>query len=324
MAEYIITPINGAAEFPANENEYYGYVETLAYQNIQGVKSTNRLYDAMYFVDLTNANGNVLEFGLIDKAKAQTYDKEVCTKTPVDPKTVARYFNNWLDRRFDVTVRREEIRKIIANKGTGNEEVVDAIISGLTEGRDGWEFENARELLFNANVKDYTETLGGTPKNLKGVVYTIRDMYDTLRTDNSGFDITTWKTHTPEADIRIAISTKFLNLIGVSLLADTLHLTEVELWGKLVVVPVSDLDKSKWYQVIVYDRKAMVHARRKDYMDNDKCASAGFWNYYLFVEDLFAYNPIFKATKMDFTTIATTELSNIITPSAARQAQPQK
>lgn len=319
MAEQIITPTNGAATFPANENEVYPLVETIAYQSIKGVKSANRIEDAFYFVDLTEDNGVVLETGLIQQAECQSYDKNKCDMSPLDPTVVARYFNNWLSCRYKRTVRRDDIRKIIANKGQGVEDIVAEILDGLTQGRDGKEFKSGRSLILDTELIDYTSTLGGTPANLRGVIYAIRDMYDTLRTDNSGFDITSWETHTPEEDIRIAISSKLLNLLGVGELANILHLTEVELWGKLVVIPVSDLDRTKWFKVVVYDRKAMLHSRRKNRMDNEKCAGSEYWNYYLFVDDLFAYNPLFKATSMDFKTIAEAELAKLITPLTAEQ-----
>lgn len=314
MADKIITPVNGSENFPANENDVYPLLETLAYQNIRGIKSANRLFDAFFFVDLTEANGVVLESALIDKAKCQTFDKNKCDMSPLDPSVVGRYFNNWKSCRYKTTLRRDDIRKILANKGVGVEDIVAEILDTLTQGRDGQEFKDGRSLILDAAVKDYTTTLGGTPANLRGIIYAIRDMYDTLRTDNAGFDITGWETHTPEEDIRIAISTKLLNLLSVGELASVLNLTEVELWGKLVVIPVSDLDRANWFKVVVYDRKAMLHARRQNYMDNEKCAGSQYWNYYLFVEDLFAYNPLFKATAMNFSTIAEAELAKLVTP----------
>lgn len=318
---YVKTPTNGAVNFPANENEAYGFIETLAYQNIRSVKSANRLDDAFYFIDLTEENGVVLEMGLIDKAQKQTYAKDDCSKSPVDPKTVARYFNNWEKSTYQVTVRRDEIRKIIANKGQGVEDIVAEILDTLTQGKDADEFAAGRSLLRNAEVYDYADTLDGTPANLRGIIYAIRDMYDTIREDNAGFDITGWKTHAPEADIRIAITPKLLNLMDVGELANILNLSKVELMGKLVVVPASDLPASEWYKVTVYDRKAMVHARRIMNMDNEKCVRSQFWNYYLFLEDLWSYNPLFKAVQYDFTATATAERDKLITPPAEPPAE---
>lgn len=309
---YTKTPINGAGNFPANENDALTLIETLAYQSIKGVKSASRLDDAFFFVDLTEANGVVLETALIDVAQRQTYAKDDCSKTPVDPKVVARYFNNWSKNTYQITVRRDDIRKIIANKGTGVEDVVEEITDSLTQGESGDAFSDGRNLLLTAPVYDYSVALGGTPINMRGIIYAIRDMYDALREDNAGYDITGWKTHTPEADIRIAISAKLLNLMDVGALADILNLSKVELFGKLVVVPVSDLDRANWYKVVVYDRKAMLHSRRKYYMDNEKCVRSEFWNYYLFVDDLWAYNPLFKAVTMDFAATATAELAKLI------------
>lgn len=311
---YTKTPVNGADTFPANENDTYPLLETLALQNIKGVKSANRIEDGFYYEDLTEKNGVVLEYALINKAKCQTFDKTQCDRSPLDPEVIARYFNNWNKCRYQTTVRRDDIRKIIANKGTGVEDVVAEILDSLTQGKDGDEFKNGRNLLLNTQVTDYAPYLSGTPANLRGILYVIRDMYDALRTENMGLDLTGWETVTPERDIRIAISFKLLNLIDVVELANLFNLSKVELIGKLVVIPVSDLDKSNWYKVVVYDRKAFIHARRELSMDNEKCAGAQYWNYYLFVDDLWAYNPLFKAVSMDFSVPATAELNTIITP----------
>lgn len=310
----IVTPVNGSTDFPANENDIYPLVETIAYQNIKSVKSANRIDDGFFFIDLTEENGVVLETALIQAAECQSYDKSKCDMSPLDPNVVARYFNNWNSCRYKRTVRRDDIRKILANKGQGVEDIVAEILDGLTQGRDGEEFKSGRNLILNTTFVDYTETLGGNPANLRGVIYAIRDMYDTLRTDNTGFDVTGWETHTPEEDIRIAISSKLLNLLDVGELANIMNLSKVELFGKLVVIPVSDLDRANWFKVVVYDRKALIHARRKNTMDNEKCAGSEYWNYYLFVEDLWAYNPLFKATSMNFSTIAEAQLATLITP----------
>ena len=313
---YIKTPLNGAEEFPANENDVYPLIETLIRQDIKGVKSANRLDDAFFYYDLTQANGVVIESALINKAKCQTFDKNQCDMSPLDPEVVGRYFNNWEKCRYKTTVRRDDIRKIIANKGVGVEDVAATILDSLTQGKDGDEFKKGRNILLTAPVVDYSTKLGGTPANIRGIIYAIRDMYDALRTENSGLDSTTWETVTPDRDIRIAISLKLLNLIDVVELADIFNLSKVELMGKLVVVPVSDMDEANWYKVVVYDRKAFIHARRELSTDNEKCAGSQYWNYYLFVDDLFAYNPLFKAVSMDFSAPAKAELATIITPAA--------
>lgn len=308
------TPSNGSDTFPTTENEFYTLIETLAVQEIDNIKSSNRLEDAVYYYDLTEDNGTVIEQALIDKAKSRAVDKTQCNKAPVDPTLAARYFNNWTELQYPATVRRDEIRKIIANKGVGVENVVESIVDTTTQGRDADDFENARKLILETTVTDYSTILNGTPTNMRGVIYALRDMYDALRTENTLFTVTGWKMGVPEKDIRIGVSSKLLNLLDVTELANIFNLTKVELLGKLVVIPVSDLDKSKWYKVVVYDRHAFNHGRRVSYMDNEKCANAGYWNYYLFDTSAWFYSPLYKATSIDCTAAATAALAEIITP----------
>lgn len=311
MAE--TTPVNGSNEFPANENEFYTAVETLAVQELRNVKSSNRIEDGFYYYDLTEDTGAVIEQIVMDKAKSRVVDKSQCNNAPTDPTIAVRYFNNWAEVQYPATVRRSDIRKIIANKGVGVEDFVDTILDTMTQGRDGDDFTNGRNLILNTALTDYEETLGGKPANMRGVLYALRDMYDTLRTENTLFNVMGWKMGVPEEDIRIGVSLKLLNLLDVTELANIFNLSKVELMGKLVVIPVSDLPKSLWYKVVVYDRHAFNHARRQNYVDDQKCASAGYHNFFLFDESMWFYSPLFKATSLDVTDAATAAFNAIIT-----------
>lgn len=310
----VVTPVNGSDTFPANENSFYEMVETLAIQDIKNLVSTNRLEDAFFYYDLTESNGATIEQALINAAAGEDVDKTKCLMEFKDPSLIVRYFNNWNLKRYSATVRREEIRKVL-NKSMSVEDVEGKIINTTTQGRDRADFKNGRNLILNTTFPDYSTTLGGTPANLKGIIYAIRDMYDTVRTENTLFQSTGWEMGVAEDDIRIAVSSKLLNLLDVGELAQILNLTKVELFGKLVVIPVSDVDKSQWYKVLVYDRHALIHGRRLQYMDNEKCASVvGARTFHLFDEYLWAYSPLFKAAQLDVTTTATAELAKLITP----------
>ena len=54
--------------------------------------------------------------------------------SPKDPTLDVKYFNNWEAKQFQTTIRRSDIRKIIADKGTGFDEVVSGILATLSEG----------------------------------------------------------------------------------------------------------------------------------------------------------------------------------------------
>ena len=121
-----ITTLTGSDTFPVNANDVYGLVETLAVQNIKAVKSSNRIEDAFY--DYVVENGAVIEEAVVEMAEKQNFVKTGDPNlAPKDPTLYVKYFNNWESAQFQTTIRRSDIRKIIANKGTGLEEVVAEI-----------------------------------------------------------------------------------------------------------------------------------------------------------------------------------------------------
>ena len=310
------TPVNGSDTFPATENDFYNAVETIARQEIRGVKSASRLDDALFFYDLTADNGTVIEQILIDTAKAQAYNPNECTKRPFDPKLAVRYFHKWDIRQYYATVRRDEIRAIIANKGMSVEDVTSAIIDTTTQGNAGDEFKFERDLIQTTTVTDFSTVLGGVPKNMKGVIFAIREMYNALKGENTNFTISTFATHTPEADIRIAVSERVMNLIDVVELASILNLSKEEIFGKLVIIPTTDQSDDKLYKIVVYDRKAFNRARRIYDLLPDECVSARFKNFILTVEDMYFYSPLFKATSLDVTAAATAAFNDLIQANA--------
>lgn len=308
------TPAGGSATFPVTENQFYSAVETIARQEIRSVKSASRLDDALYYYDLTEENGTVIEQAVMDKAIAQTFDPTKCTKVPHDPTLTVRYFQDWNIRQYYATLRRDEVRKIIANKSTTVEEVAAEILDTTTQGNSSDEFKTERDLILNTAVTDFATVLGGSPSNMKGVIFAMREMYNYLKGDNKLFTILGYDSHTPASDIRIAVSERVLNLIDIVELANVFNLSREELFGKLVVIPTTDQESPILYKIVVYDRKAFNRARRVYSLDEDECKSARFKNYILTVEDMYFYSPLFKATSLDVTAAATAALGGLITP----------
>ena len=309
MAE--ITGINGSPNFPANSNDVYGLIETLASQDIKGLKSVNRIVDGFYNYDI--ANGVVIEEAVIEKAKAQAFDKSQADFSPEDPKVKALYFNNFEPKQFKTTIRRDDIRKIIANKGVGVEDVVAEIIDSLSQGEGKYDFVQCRNALYNAKFKNYREILGGVPKTMKGVIYALRDMYNHMKCDNSDLTEYDYESATPENDIMIAVSPKLMNLIDVVELANIFNLSKEEIFGKMVIVDVDDLtDHTYDYFAYVYDRKALGRATRLYDYTQDVIGSGRYTNHYLTVERAYFHNGLFKGCYLDCGEACATEKATII------------
>lgn len=308
-----VTTLEGSDNFPVNINDVYGLIETIAAQNIRALRSTNRIVDGFFDYDVEN--GKVIEEAVIEMAKAQAFNKDDFSFTPSDPAVHVRYFNNFEPKQFEATIRRDDIRAILAGKGVGLDSVVGETLETLTQGEGFYDFQQMRNVIFNANVVNYnTAVLKGNPTNMKGVLYAIRDAYNHLVSTNSDLTAAAYASGTPEADIRIAITPKLLNLIDVVELANVFNLEKEDLFGRLVVVDVDDLaEETNFYKVVVYDRKAFGRATRVYDYTQDISGRARFTNHYLTVERAYFHNGLFKAARIDATAAANAARGELIT-----------
>lgn len=298
-------------------NDVYNMVETLASQSIKSIKSANKIVDGLYDYDVEN--GQIIEEAVIEKAQGQAYDKNAFSLAPHDPTVYTRYFGEWRDRQFPTSIRRDDIRKILANKGEGLEDVVAKIMDTLTQGEGADDFKESRNLILNAQSTNYATILGGVPKNMRGVLFTAREMYNHLKSDNSDCTIENYESATPEEDIRIGITDKVMNLIDVGELAHVFNLEKEELFGKLVIIPVSDLpqtnattNESNWYKIVVYDRKAMGRATFLNDYSQDIVGIGRYSNHYLTVSRQYLHNGLFKACKIDCTTACQSAFNDLV------------
>ena len=321
-----VTTLVGSDTFPVNANDVYGLVETLAIQNIRAVKSSNRIEDAFY--DYVVDNGAVIEEAIIAMAEKQSFVKTGTPNlAPKDPTLDVKYFNNWEAKQFQTTIRRSDIRKIIADKGTGFDEVVSGILATLTEGEGYDDYKAMRDILNDKTNVGYDMSASGgifydsiaskgyEPKNMKGVIYAMREMYNALKATNKvGLDATDGILQaTPVEDIRIAVSESLLNLIDVVELANVFNLSKEELFGKLVVIPFeedpTDYDSAR---IVVYDRKALGRGTRLFEYSQDIIGKGLYTNHYLTTERCYFYNKLFKCITLDVTSAMQAELTNIM------------
>lgn len=306
-----ITTFEGTSEFPKNANDVYGLIETLAVQEIKGLKSANKIVDGFREYDIEN--GKVIEEAVIEMAEAQAFNKDVPNFNPKDPHVQPKYFNNFESKQFKTTIRRDDIRAIIANKGVGVEDVVAEILDTLTQGESNYDFIQCRDLLYKANFKNYRTILGGVPTDMKGVLYAIRDMYNHLICNNSDLTGVEFVSATAENDVRIALSPKLLNLIDVKELASVFNMEKEALFGKIVKIDVDDLsDHTKDYFAYVYDVKALGRATRLYDFTQDVLGSTRYSNHFLTIERAYFHSDLFKGAFLDCTEACTTAKGTII------------
>ena len=307
-----VTSLIGSDTFPVNINDVYGLIETIASQRIRAVKSSNRIEDA--FFDYVVDNGKVIEEAIIEMAEAQEFVKEGQPDlSPVDPKLYVKYFNNWVTKQFETTIRRDDIRAILANEGEGLEEVVSEILATLTEGEGYFDYQQMRNLIMNKDVGvDMSQALFGglVPSGSKGIIYALRQMYNAIKATNTLGGVPCAHA-TPVEDIRVAVSESVLNLIDVTELAQAFNLEKEELFGKLVVLPFdADGDEAK---VLVYDRKALGRGTRLYDYTQDVIGKGRYTNHYLTTERVYFYNGLFKALSLNVSKAITNAKATLLT-----------
>lgn len=316
-----ITPINGNDKFPLHNNDVYSAVEKLAVQKMYGLKSTNRIVDG--FHEYAVENGAVVEESALEMAVAGTFTKTGAPSfAPHDPKLFVKYFNNWETKQFATTIRRTDIKKIIANKGEGLDDIVAKILDSITEGEGYYDFTKEASALATAyttyatNVNTIATAYNSKkPKTIKGAIFLIREAYNALKATNKiGVGATTddnYRYAVDPKDIRIAISESTLNMIDVTELANVFNLSKEELFGRLVVVPFGT---TGWEagKVLVYDVRAMGRATNLYEYSQDVVGVGLYTNHYLTTERCYFINQLFKMVKVDATSAVTTELGELL------------
>lgn len=309
-----VTTVIGSDTFPVNANDVYDLVETIAVQNIRSLKSSNRIEDAFY--DYVVENGTVIEEAVTAMAEAQDFVKTGAPDlSPLDPKLFVKYFNNWEAKQFQTTVRRSDIRKIIADKGTGFDELVSQILATLSEGEGDYDMDKMAQGISDAigetenDTQSFENILQRTPKNAKGILWALREAYNMLKASNTigiakgdltDVEYARLKQATPVEDIRIAISESLLNLIDVTELANIFNLEKEELFGKLVVLPYGYAYQGNEF-VLVYDRKALGRGTRLFEYSQDVIGKGLYTNHYLTTERCYFINKLYKMLRIDCT-----------------------
>lgn len=306
-----VTGKEGSATLPVNENEALSLVETIASQRIASVKNTNTIEDA--FFDYEVENGKVIEEAIIKMAEAQNFVKSGQPDlSPKDPALYIKYFNNWETKQFETSLRRDDIRAVIAgNKGASVEGVAGEIMATLTAGEGFYDYTQMRAIIEDNNVGESGNSyLGGAPKNMKGVIYAVRKLFNVIKSTNDDGNVPCVQ-GVPVEDIRIAISEDILNLMDVVELANVFNLSKEELFGKLVVLPYDETYEGK-ETILVYDRKALGRATRIYDYSQDIVGKGRYTNHYLTVERAYFYNALFKAIRLDVSTAVASAKGDII------------
>lgn len=307
----------GSETFVPHANEFLTAVETIAEQNIRSVVSTNRIEDAFY--DYEVDDGKVVEEAIIKMAEAQAWEAtpegQQPDLSPLDPTLFIKYFNEYQEKQFKTTLRRDEIRAIIA-RGESAEAVASRILDTLTQGEGDYDYTQMRAVLEDATVGvDASTTILGNrhPTNMKGVMYAVRKMFNAIKATNTVGGVPV-KQGVLVDDIRVAMSEDLLALIDMTELANLFNLSKEELMGKLVKLPYDTNYSGN--RVCVYDRKALGRATRLFEYGQDILGLARYSNHGLTTSRAYFYNSLFKFLSLDVSAAVTASEGQIMAANA--------
>ena len=307
----------GSNNFPANENDFLKAVETIAVQNIRAVENTNVIEDAFY--DYEVEDGKVIEEAIIEMAEAQAFvptaEGQQPDLSPLDPTLHIKYFDEWTEKQFKTTLRRDEIRAIIA-RGESAEAVASRIMGTLTSGEGDYDYTQMRGVIEDATVgvNAVTDVLGNKkPKNMKGVMYAIRKMFNAIKATNTKGGVPC-KQGVPVNEIRIAISEDVLALIDMVELANLFNLSKEEILGKVARLPYDA--NYAGTRVLVYDRKALGRGTRIYDYSQDILGLGRYSNHGLTTSRAYFYNSLFKALYLDVSDAVTSAEAEIMEANA--------
>ena len=310
-----VTTNKGSDVFPVRDSEFYKAVETLVYQGIKAVKSTNTLNGAFYDYPVAD-NGRVIEELIFElaaqKAFVPTADGVQPDLSPLDPKAHVKYWNNWDRNQFKTSIRDEEIDRMLL-RGKSPEDVASAIIETLTQG-EGYDDELKEIALFSeANFTDAKTLLGGAPLNMKGVLYAIREMASMIHQTNDIGGVPC-KMSVDIADIRIAVPSSVKSLIDFTELANIFNMSVEEIQGHFVELPChfgtglpANTDK-----IFVYDVHHLGRATKYRRFGTDVFNTLMYRNYALNTEKIRLVNGLAKGLFLDVSAAVTAAKASII------------
>ncbi len=273
----------------------------LSLQFIRGVESFNPLAK---FKKKAPTNGDTIEQAIVELADAEAYDASGANAlSRKNPKVKVKYFNKWNRRKFQTSIDKAVMTKVL-EKNAPLSEISGPVIAALTEGDKDEDFAQEKALLkwgrqdqTGKVLKKYATiptTVDGKI-DYKEFLITLKDTVKGMKFCNANFNTANIKRKTKEDDIFIFMPYELKNRVDVDELAGVFNLDKAELKERIIELDTGEEEISSLDSYIVYvlDRNALAIFNRLYDMDNQKNADGLFWNYFLHSEDMYGLSPLF-------------------------------
>ena len=289
-----------------------GLLEPIALQVLHDVQSENPLFEV--FEREAVDTGKEIEEIIIGDANVEEYDADgKTTFSPRDTWNIARYYNDYDHKVYTTTKYRNEIRSVVVNP-ENESRYVASLVNGLARKRDDWTYDKQKAILKDVattfpKLKAATIAEGDSAAMGEALTIAIRDTIDNLRFKNYNFvannidneTSTKFKQRAYLEQIRIIVPYKVFNRLNIGWLASVYNLDKTDLLSKIVTIDTDD------GIVYVIDKRSVFRYPQTDELLEQENAEGNFTTYFLHVNAMMGFSPLFKFAFIDASAMNPTE-----------------
>lgn len=290
------TPTNGSAQFAdvSTVNDVYGIIEKVGKQTFGEMRASNRLgrFDKGYL-----EFGTTIEETLVAAAESRAYVPDASSATtPVNPTTVSRYFNDWVDRDYKVSVKNRDVRAVL----NGGRTVGDLAAATLASIDNGERRDDYRDMLAvfkqfaTAYARESQKIDASDVPDLTALLERIRFIASDMSFDNDTYaGVEGVQTETDMSRLVIVMPHGLVNKLDVRVFASLFNLEKANIAPEIIEVDTTD------GLVYICDEDAFgTYTRDREFtmVNNGNARSR---DYTLGVSKMFYYNPLYKAAVID-------------------------
>lgn len=297
----------GGGDFEPSVYEDYGYmIGKLAKSIIRNVQAKNPL---AVFDKGRIENGETIENVVIGLLESSGYSDESPLANQGKGNIVAEYFKNWLYKRYSVTIKPDDLRKIRPQYAEDDvASMASRIVGSLDQSAEHEHFIAFKEMLkWGATAGSYGETgtalvnvgnidLVDGKTDYKAILKKIKDVVDGMSFVNGNYNASGFVKATNKEDIYIVMPYKIKNAIDVDELSGVFNLSKAELESKIIVTDSSDK------YIYIVDKNAVLSFTRMYEVKVGENAKGNFFNYFLHTDRLMALSTIFDGCYFEYDT----------------------
>ena len=304
------------ANFEPNVYEQYGdMIGKLAKSFIRNVQAKNPL---AVFDKGRIDNGDTIENVVIGLLESSGYADNTPLANQGKGNIVAEYFKNWLYKRYSVTIKPDDLRKIRPQYAEDDvSSMASRIVGSLDQSAMHEHFKAFKEMLkWGATSGSYSEGTALVDKgnidlingktDYKGILKKIKDIVDGMSFVNADYNAKGFEKSTNKEDIYIIMPYAIKNAIDVDELSGVFNLQKAEIERKIIVT-----DSAENY-IYVVDKNAILSFTRLYEVKTQENAQGNYYNYFLHTDRLMALSPVFDGVFFTYDVEEDANLINLV------------